>query len=41
MQYTFKAFGIKDEGSIRFSAANATAMAGIKTLASNNGLFYP
>jgi hypothetical protein len=39
--YTFKVFGLKDSGNIRIAVSNATAMAGVKTLATSNGLFYP
>ena len=39
--YVLKAFGLVDTGNIRVAASNATAMAGIETLALSNGLFYP
>ena len=39
--YALKAFGLKDTGHIRIAASNVTAIAGVKTLALSNGLFYP
>ncbi len=39
--YLLQAFGWHETGHIRVAASNATAMAGIKTLALSNGLFYP